>query len=262
MIITGPNMAGKSTFLRQVALITLMAQMGSYVPAREATVGIVDRIFTRIGAADRLSRGQSTFMVEMVETASILRHATDRSLVVLDEIGRGTSTFDGLSIAWAVVETLHGTSPSGPKTIFATHYHHLTELPLTLKRARNFNIAVQEWEGKILFLRKIVEGGTDKSYGIHVAQLAGLPAATVERARVILQNLEQGELNLEGFPQIAQVTPAVPPPATLQMEIFPSPGEKMYRRLEGVDLEGTTPLEALGLLAKLKEDIEKDRKKR
>jgi DNA mismatch repair protein MutS len=259
MIITGPNMAGKSTYLRQTALISLMAQMGSFVPAREALVGVADRIFTRIGAADKLSRGQSTFMVEMVETASILHHSTERSLVILDEMGRGTSTFDGLSIAWAVVEALHGSASRGARTLFATHYHHLTELPLTLERARNYNIAVREWEGKILFLRKIVEGGTDKSYGIHVAQLAGMPPETVARSREILSNIERSEFNLDGVPQIAQKVPAEIPDPPLQMEIFPSRGEEVLQRLRSLDLDETTPLEALSILAGLKEDIDKKR---
>ena len=179
VILTGPNMAGKSTYLRQTALIALMAQIGSFVPAASARIGVVDRIFTRIGAADRLSRGQSTFMVEMTETASILHNATERSLVILDEVGRGTSTFDGLAIAWAVAEHLHGGGPRGPRTLFATHYHELTELQLTLSRARNFTVAVREWEQQIVFLRTIVPGGADRSYGIQVAQLAGLPASTL-----------------------------------------------------------------------------------
>jgi len=257
MIITGPNMAGKSTYLRQVALIALLAQVGSFVPAAEARIGLVDRIFTRIGAADKLSRGQSTFMVEMVETASILRNSTDRSLVILDEVGRGTSTFDGLSIAWAIAEELHGTGPRGPKTLFATHYHQLTELPLTMPRARNFSIAVREWEGRILFLRQIVEGGTDKSYGIQVAHLAGLPESTVRRAREILSNLEESELNLDGYPQLAEKSSPTPRPPR-QMDIFTSPEGEILRRLRTLDLENTTPLEALRLLCSLKEDIEKN----
>jgi DNA mismatch repair protein MutS len=256
MIITGPNMAGKSTYLRQVALIALMAQIGSFVPAAEAHIGLVDRIFTRIGAADKLSRGQSTFMVEMVETASILRNATDRSLIILDEVGRGTSTFDGLSIAWAIADELHGTGPRGPKTLFATHYHQLTELPLTLERARNFNIAVKEWEGKILFLRKIVEGGTDKSYGIQVAQLAGLPDSTIRRAREILANLEESELNLDGYPQLAEKS-SPPPRPPRQMDIFTSAEGEVLRRLRTLDMDNTTPIEALRVLSRLIEDIEK-----
>jgi DNA mismatch repair protein MutS len=195
-LITGPNMAGKSTYIRQVALITLLAHTGSFVPAAEARVDLVDRIFTRIGASDDLTRGQSTFMVEMTETANILNNATPRSLIVLDEIGRGTSTFDGLSLAWSIVEHLH--NQVGAKTLFATHYHELTELALRLPRLKNFNVAVREWRDQIVFLRKIVEGGTDKSYGIHVARLAGVPKEVLERAKEILNNLEESELTPEG----------------------------------------------------------------
>jgi DNA mismatch repair protein MutS len=195
-LITGPNMAGKSTYIRQVALITLLAHTGSFVPAVEARIDLVDRIFTRIGASDDLTRGQSTFMVEMTETANILNNATPRSLIVLDEIGRGTSTFDGLSLAWSIVEHLH--NQVGAKTLFATHYHELTELAQRLPRLKNFNVAVREWRDQIVFLRKIVEGGTDKSYGIHVARLAGVPKEVLERAKVILGNLEESELTPEG----------------------------------------------------------------
>ena len=195
-LITGPNMAGKSTYIRQVALITLLAHTGSFVPAAEARIDLVDRIFTRIGASDDLTRGQSTFMVEMTETANILNNATPRSLIVLDEIGRGTSTFDGLSLAWSIVEHLH--NQVGAKTLFATHYHELTELAQRLPRLKNFNVAVREWRDQIVFLRKIVEGGTDKSYGIHVARLAGVPQEVLERAKVILGNLEESELTPEG----------------------------------------------------------------
>ena len=195
-LITGPNMAGKSTYIRQVALLTLLAHTGSFVPAAEARIDLVDRIFTRIGASDDLTRGQSTFMVEMTETANILNNATPRSLIVLDEIGRGTSTFDGLSLAWSIVEHLH--NQVGAKTLFATHYHELTELAQRLPRLKNFNVAVREWRDQIVFLRKIVEGGTDKSYGIHVARLAGVPQEVLERAKVILGNLEESELTPEG----------------------------------------------------------------
>ncbi len=195
-LITGPNMAGKSTYIRQVALLTLLAHTGSFVPATEARIDLVDRIFTRIGASDDLSRGQSTFMVEMTETANILNNATARSLIVLDEIGRGTSTFDGLSIAWSIVEFLH--NQVGAKTLFATHYHELTELAARLPRIKNFNVAVREWHDQIVFLRKIVEGGTDKSYGIQVARLAGVPKEVLERAKQILGNLEESELTPEG----------------------------------------------------------------
>ena len=183
-LITGPNMAGKSTYIRQVALLTLLAHTGCFVPAAEARIDLVDRIFTRIGASDDLARGQSTFMVEMTETANILNNATPRSLIVLDEIGRGTSTFDGLSLAWSIVEHLH--NQVGAKTLFATHYHELTELAARLPRLKNFNVAVREWHDQIVFLRKIVEGGTDKSYGIQVARLAGVPKEVLERAKQIL----------------------------------------------------------------------------
>jgi len=195
-LIMGPNMAGKSTYIRQVALIVLLAHSGSFVPAAEARIDLVDRIFTRIGASDDLTRGQSTFMVEMTETANILNNATPRSLIVLDEIGRGTSTFDGLSLAWSIVEHLH--NQVGAKTLFATHYHELTELAQRLPRLKNFNVAVREWRDQVVFLHKIVEGGTDKSYGIHVARLAGVPKEVLERAKVILSNLEESELTPEG----------------------------------------------------------------
>ncbi len=195
-LITGPNMAGKSTYIRQVALLTLLAHTGSFVPAAEARIDLVDRIFTRIGASDDLARGQSTFMVEMTETANILNNATPRSLIVLDEIGRGTSTFDGLSLAWSIVEHLH--NAVGAKALFATHYHELTELAGRLPRLKNFNVAVREWHDSIVFLRKIVEGGTDKSYGIQVARLAGVPKEVLERAKQILVNLEESELTPEG----------------------------------------------------------------
>jgi DNA mismatch repair protein MutS len=196
MLITGPNMAGKSTYIRQVALLALLAHTGSFLPAAEASVDLVDRIFTRIGASDDLSRGQSTFMVEMSETANILNNATRRSLVILDEIGRGTSTFDGLSLAWSIVEHLH--NQVGARTLFATHYHELTELTGKLRRLKNFNVAVREWNDSIVFLHKIIEGGTDKSYGIQVARLAGVPKEVIDRAKIILRNLEDSELTPEG----------------------------------------------------------------
>ncbi|MEQ1862526.1 MAG: DNA mismatch repair protein MutS, partial [Chthoniobacteraceae bacterium] len=197
LILTGPNMAGKSTYIRQVALLVLMAQTGSWVPAKQADIGLADRIFTRVGASDDLSRGQSTFMVEMNETANICHNATARSLVILDEIGRGTSTFDGLSIAWSVAEYLHDEVKC--RTLFATHYHELTELEITHAGVKNYNVAVREWNDQIIFLRKIVKGGADKSYGIQVARLAGLPASVIARAKEILSNLEQHELNAEGL---------------------------------------------------------------
>jgi DNA mismatch repair protein MutS len=220
VLITGPNMAGKSTYIRQVALLTLLAHTGSFVPAAEARIDLVDRIFTRIGASDDLSRGQSTFMVEMTETANILNNATARSLIVLDEIGRGTSTFDGLSLAWSIVEHLH--NAVGAKTLFATHYHELTELSARLPRLKNFNVAVREWHDQIVFLRKIVEGGTDKSYGIQVARLAGVPKEVLERAKQILSNLEESELTPEGNvrPQTRQRGKLQNLPVPPQMDLF------------------------------------------
>ncbi len=217
-LITGPNMAGKSTYIRQAALIVIMAQMGSFVPAAEAELGVVDRVFTRVGAGDDLVRGRSTFMVEMQETANILHNATSRSLVVLDEIGRGTSTFDGISIAWAVAESLHNQVRA--KTLFATHYHELTDLALTLKGARNYNVLVREQGDSIAFLRKIAPGATDKSYGIHVARLAGLPDEVVERAKEILQNLEEGEFGESGQPKIAVRRPRKGKNNPLQLTLF------------------------------------------
>ncbi len=207
LILTGPNMAGKSTYIRQVALLVLLAQIGSWVPAKSAEIGLADRIFTRVGANDDLSRGQSTFMVEMNETANICNNATSRSLVILDEIGRGTSTFDGLSIAWSVAEFLHDSVKC--RTLFATHYHELTELEITRSGVKNFNVAVREWNDQIIFLRKIIKGGADKSYGIQVARLAGLPPKVIARAKEVLSNLEHHELNAEGNPTLAE-TPAPP----------------------------------------------------
>lgn len=203
IIITGPNMAGKSTYIRQTALLVLMAQAGSYIPSDEAEIGIVDRIFTRVGASDDLSRGQSTFMVEMVETANILAHVTNKSLVVLDEIGRGTSTFDGLSIAWAVAEFIHNTPSAKAKTLFATHYHELTELAMTCSGVKNLNVAVKEYGDKVIFLRQIISGAADKSYGIYVARLAGLPEKVISRAKEILDNLENNAIK-EGQPVLAR----------------------------------------------------------
>ena len=202
MLITGPNMAGKSTYIRQIALLVLMAQIGSYVPAKSAEIGMVDRIFTRVGASDDLARGLSTFMVEMNETANIINNATDRSLVILDEIGRGTSTFDGLSIAWSVAEHLHDSI--GARTLFATHYHEMTELETVCSGVKNYNVAVREWNDRIIFLRKIQRGPSDKSYGIQVARLAGLPSSVIDRAKEILANLEASELNAQGKPRLAE----------------------------------------------------------
>ena len=250
LIITGPNMAGKSTFMRQVALLVLMAQMGSMVPAKRARIGIVDRIFTRVGASDNLARGQSTFMVEMTEAANILNHATPRSLIVLDEIGRGTSTFDGVSIAWAVAEYLHDNAKVAAKTLFATHYHELTDLAQTRERVQNYNVAVKEWDDQIIFLRRIVKGGASHSYGIQVARLAGLPQDVITRAREVLHNLEAGEY-VAGAPRLArsrQDNKAVTAP---QLGLFEQP-DSVREKLEATDVSVLTPLEALNLLDELK----------
>jgi DNA mismatch repair protein MutS len=258
LIITGPNMAGKSTYLRQVALIILMAQMGSFVPAREAKIGTIDRIFTRVGALDNIMRGQSTFMVEMMETARILNQATSRSLVVLDEIGRGTSTFDGLSIAWAVAEYLHDHPFLKPKTLFATHYHELTELALTKERVKNLNVAVSEWNGEIIFLRRIVEGGSNRSYGIQVAKLAGLPEKVIGRAKEILSNLERGELDATGMPKIARTKNAAAKPVLFpQLSLFHQPDAIRYQ-LKKLKIEQVTPLEALHILDEMKKKAERE----
>jgi DNA mismatch repair protein MutS len=246
LIITGPNMAGKSTVLRQTALLVIMAQMGGFVPARQAELGVVDRIFTRVGALDNLSQGQSTFMVEMQETANILNNATEHSLVILDEIGRGTSTYDGLSIAWAVAEYLHDLKGKGVKTLFATHYHELTELAERKPRVKNFNIAVREWNEEIIFLRKLVPGGTNRSYGIQVARLAGIPAGVIEKARKILYGIENGE---HGF---AGPVPAAAP-APVQLDLFRGAESQILDRLRALDLTRMTPIEAMNLLSLLQE---------
>ncbi len=254
LVITGPNMAGKSTVMRQVALIALMAQAGSFVPARRAHIGRVDRIFTRVGAADNLSRGQSTFMVEMTETANILHNATARSLVVLDEIGRGTSTFDGLSIAWAVAEHLH--DQVGARTLFATHYHELVDLSREKARVKNATIAVKELQGRVVFLRKLVSGGASRSYGIEVARLAGLPAEVLGRARQILANLEKAELDEAGRPSLSRSKRREPPAAQLGLfaakEPPPPPYSPALESLRACDLDQLTPLAALNFLADLK----------
>lgn len=250
LVITGPNMAGKSTYLRQVALIVIMAQVGSFVPATSARIGIVDKIFTRIGATDRVARGQSTFLVEMIETANILNNATGRSLVLLDEIGRGTSTFDGLSIAWAVVEYLHDHEKVRPMTLFATHYHELTDLAGILPRVRNFNVQVKEYGDRIIFLRKIVEGGSDRSYGIQVARLAGLPHPVIERAKEILSNLEEDEYSIGDVPRIARGEHS-PVSGDIQLSLWESEKE-ITKRLLAMDTDSMTPLEALEEMAFLR----------
>lgn len=253
LIITGPNMAGKSTFMRQVALITLLAQLGSFVPADKARIGVVDRIFTRVGASDNLARGESTFMVEMNETANILRHATASSLIILDEIGRGTSTFDGVSIAWAVAEYLHDNNQVAAKTLFATHYHELTDLALTRKRIKNYNVAVKEWNDQIIFLRKIVAGGASRSYGIQVGRLAGLPDEVINRAKEILKNLESGEYGNSGEPRLGVSKHKAQKAPEPQLSLFnDDPVDAVRLRLEQLDTSLMTPLEALNLLDEMK----------
>jgi DNA mismatch repair protein MutS len=236
-IITGPNMSGKSTYLRQVALVALLAQMGSYVPADAATIGLVDRIFTRIGAQDEIHSGQSTFMVEMVETANILNHATERSLLVLDEIGRGTSTYDGVSIAWAVVEYIHNHPELRAKTLFATHYHELTQLSELLPGVENYNVAVSEADAKVVFLHKIIPGGADRSYGIHVGQLAGLPKPVVGRAQEILRQLEASSGSAV----------RINPEAAKQVALFPETNP-LVDELKKIDINALSPMEALNKL--------------
>jgi DNA mismatch repair protein MutS len=250
IILTGPNMAGKSTYLRQTALIVIMAQMGGYVPATTARLGIIDRVFTRVGAGDNLAAGQSTFMVEMTETANILRQATPRSLIILDEVGRGTSTFDGVSIAWSVVEHLHDTVRA--KTLFATHYYELTEVALTKERVKNFSIVVREWNNKIIFLRKIVSGSTDRSYGIQVASLAGLPHLVIDRAKEVLANLEKANYTESGKSRLSLHGQEV---SEAQTHLFESaaPEHEVVQSLRALDLNRLTPLEALAKLAELQE---------
>ncbi len=255
LIITGPNMAGKSTILRQTALIVLMAQMGSFVPAKSADIGVVDRIFTRVGAMDDLRRGQSTFMVEMNETANILNNATEKSLVILDEIGRGTSTFDGLSIAWAVAEDLVKKNNKGVKTLFATHYHELTDLAKTEDRVKNYSIAVREWNDTIIFLHKLIKGGTNRSYGIQVAALAGVPDRVVQRAGEILKNIERGEFDQDGSPAIAgsvQGRRKRKKTHPDQMSLFSQPENNAVRKhLLGLDVDNLSPRQALDTLYEL-----------
>jgi len=256
IILTGPNMGGKSTYLRQVALLCLMAQSGSFVPARDAKVGLVDRLYARVGASDNIARGQSTFMVEMQETSHILSGATSRSLVVLDEIGRGTATFDGLSIAWAVAEHIATNPRSRPKTLFATHYHELTDLADAFPGVVNFHVAAREWKDDIIFLHKILAGRSDRSYGIQVARLAGLPASVIARARDILSSLEHDELTRGGKPTISGAAPA----SQQQLGLFqsqPNPAdEKLKDRIREVDINRTTPLDALRIIEELKRELD------
>ncbi|KAB2882900.1 MAG: DNA mismatch repair protein MutS, partial [Kofleriaceae bacterium] len=241
LLVTGPNMAGKSTYMRQVAQIVLLAQLGSFVPARAATIGVCDRLFTRVGAADNLARGDSTFMVEMRETATILAGATRRSLVVLDEVGRGTSTFDGVSIAWAVAEYLH--DAIGARTLFATHYHELVALAETRPRVRNLSAQVREHKGEVVFLRRIGPGAASRSYGIDVARLAGLPRSVIARARQILDKLEAGRGLQTASAQLSLLATAPPPPSTHDV---------LRERLRAIDPDHMKPIEALTLLAELK----------
>ena len=263
LIVTGPNMGGKSTYLRQAALITLMAQVGSFVPAESAEVGIVDRIFSRIGSSDNLAGGQSTFMVEMQETANILHNATERSLILLDEVGRGTSTFDGLSLAWAIVEHLHGPGQApadGPRVLFATHYHELTELSLTMSGIRNLTVLVKESGQDVVFLRKIAEGAADRSYGIQVARLAGLPVGVIDRAREVLANLERNELGRDGLPKLARHgTPVTTRHGVSQLTLFGAPEDaalaELAEEIRKVDPDTTTPLDALAWLQRMKKRL-------
>jgi len=241
-IITGPNMGGKSTYLRQAALLTILAQMGSYIPAESALLPIVDRVFTRIGAADNLARGRSTFMVEMTETAVILNSATQRSLIILDEIGRGTSTYDGLALAWAVIEHIHRHIRA--KTLFATHYHELTELAGQLEGVRNLHVSVKESGDQILFLRRVEPGSADRSYGIEVARLAALPMSVIERAREILAHHES-----------AVTEELTPPSAPMQIQLFEPVNHQLAARIRSLNLDNLRPIEALQLLAELQKEL-------
>jgi DNA mismatch repair protein MutS len=249
VVLTGPNMGGKSTYLRQVALAVIMARAGSFVAAEEAEIGDIDRVFTRVGAADDLARGESTFMVEMTEVAGILRHATGGSLVILDEVGRGTATFDGLSLAWAVVEALHDPAGGGrgPLVLFATHYHELTDLAERLDRVGNASVAVKEWQGSVLFLHRVVPGPSDRSYGIHVAKLAGVPEEVCRRAGEVLRQLERQELKV--------LDAAAPGPQQVQLRLFPPAEDAVLARLRSLDADRLTPLDALTLLAELKKEV-------
>ncbi|HEX8090658.1 MAG TPA: DNA mismatch repair protein MutS, partial [Blastocatellia bacterium] len=253
LIITGPNMGGKSVYLRQAAIISIMAQIGSFVPADEARVAILDRVFTRVGASDSLARGRSTFMVEMTETANILNTATPRSLVLLDEVGRGTSTFDGLSLAWAIAEYLHDNPQHAAKTLFATHYHEMTELAKLLPGVRNYQMAVKESDGTIVFLRRVVEGSASKSYGIEVARLAGLPKVVTERAREILLNLEANELDVTGRPKFARHLPSNKKDP--QPTLFQAANDAVIDELHNLDTRGLTPDDALQVLCRLKQRL-------
>ena len=249
LIVTGPNMAGKSTYIRQTALLVLLAQTGSFIPAEQATIGLADRIFTRVGAADELTRGLSTFMLEMVETANILNNASSRSLVILDEVGRGTSTSDGLALAWAVCE--HIALHIKCRALFATHYHELTELESVLDGTTNLNVAVREWADEVIFLHKIVKGGTDQSYGIHVARLAGVPKDVIDRARAIMPQIQAKLAEGLDMPDLARRARQ----AAAQMNLFADPATRIARDLKGADLDNMTPVQALDLLRKLRGEL-------
>ena len=253
LLVTGPTMGGKSTYLRQVATAVLLAQAGSFVPASQAELSIFDRIFTRVGASDHLSRGESTFMVEMLEAAAILRGATAKSLVILDEVGRGTSTFDGLSIAWALVEHLHDVPERAGFVLFATHYHELTEIALVRPGIANATMAVKEIDGKVVFLRKVIPGAADRSYGIQVAELAGLPREVITRAREVLSNLERQELDVQGAPVIARHAGASAGDG--QILLFSSDEGLVLEKMREVDVNRLTPIAALSLLASLQERL-------
>lgn len=256
VILTGPNMGGKSTYLRQVALLCLLAQTGSFVPAKQSKISLIDRLYARVGASDNIARGQSTFMVEMQETSHILSGATSKSLVVLDEIGRGTATFDGLSIAWAVAEYIASNSRARPKTMFATHYHELTDLADALPGVVNAHVAAREWKDDIIFLHKILPGRSDRSYGIQVARLAGLPASVIARARDILGSLETDELTRGGKPSLSGAAPATPQQQLGLFQAVAPADEKLRERIREIDINRTTPIEALQLLQDLKKDVE------
>jgi len=254
LLITGPNMSGKSTYLRQTGLLVLMAQIGCYIPAESASIGMVDRIFTRVGASDNLAGGESTFLVEMNETANILNNATQRSLILLDEIGRGTSTYDGLAIAWALIEYLHGNHERAARTLFATHYHELTRLEGILSRLKNYNVAVREYDDKVIFMRKIIPGGASKSYGIHVAQMAGVPLPVIQRANEILAELDAGEISV----RTDDVKESAPTFDTRQLSLFEKQEHVLRDKVAGLKLDQMTPLEALVLLDELSRSIQED----
>jgi DNA mismatch repair protein MutS len=254
MIITGPNMAGKSALLRQTALIVLMAQMGSFVPAHRATIGLVDKVFTRVGASDNLARGESTFMVEMNETASILNNLSERSLVLMDEIGRGTSTYDGISIAWAIVEYLHNHPKHKAKTLFATHYHELNELTTELTRVKNYNVAVKELNNKVIFMRKLKAGGSEHSFGIHVAQMAGMPNQIVLRANEIMEHLEKDKVKETNRLKVKEM------PKTYQINLFEAVDShypQIKEMIKNIDINTLSPVEALLKLNEIKNMLAK-----